>query len=212
VPAPPVPANRDRAAIPSPAQSSLTFTDVTEEFWASPYIEALAARGVVSGLPTGRFEPNRPMTRAEFATQIVSAFEMAPRQERQIFTDVAPEYWANATIQEAVQMGFVTGYPNNTFRPTVMVTRLQVLTALATGLSLPTPNAATSWLEPYQDAAAVPDWAENSVAAAIAADIITPSLIGASQLRPNAPATRAEVATLIHRTLVYMGQIDPIEP
>lgn len=209
VPEPPAPVDGDRSLASQPA-SPQSFTDVPPGFWAQPYIDRLAARGLVSGLPTGQFEPNRPMTRAEFTAQVARAFEMAPQRPGQSFTDIAPDFWATSAIQSAVQMGFVTGYPNREFRPNEIVTRLQVLTALATGLSLTPPNASGLLLATYEDAAAIPDWAEKQVAAAIAAGIIAPSPTGINQLRPNEPATRAEVATLIYNTLVYMGQIEPL--
>ena len=43
------------------------FPDVPEEHWAGAAIEALAAAGVVNGDPSGRFLPNRTVTRAELS-------------------------------------------------------------------------------------------------------------------------------------------------
>lgn len=209
VPEPPAPVDGDRPLASQPP-SPQSFTDVPPGFWAKPYIDRLAAQGLVSGLPTRQFEPSRPMTRAEFTAQVARAFEMPPQRPGQSFTDIAPDFWGTSAIQSAVQMGFVTGYPNREFRPNEIVTRLQVLTALATGLSLTPPNASDALLQPYEDAAAIPDWAKDQVAAAIAAGIIAPSPTGINQLRPDEPATRAEVATLIYNTLAYMGQIAPL--
>jgi nanoRNase/pAp phosphatase (c-di-AMP/oligoRNAs hydrolase) len=86
-----------------------------------------------------------------------------------------------------------------------------VLVALSTGLSLPETNQPEQLIGQYQDAAAVPDWAREQVASAIAAGIISPSATTNDLLRPNAPATRAEVAALIYSALAYMGKVQPLE-
>jgi hypothetical protein len=193
-------------------RAPLSFPDITEGFWAKPYIDALTARGVMSGLPDGSFAPSRPMTRAELATQVANGFAIAPEKPAKAFTDVPVDYWAQATIAEAVQSGFMTGYPEGDFRPTQTVPRLQVWLALAAGLSLPKPTATDTdrLLQQYPDQAEIPAWARDAVAAAIEAGIITAPAAPNNPLRPNEPATRAEVTTIIYRALAYMGKVEPL--
>jgi hypothetical protein len=164
----------------------------------------------MNGLPNGTFDPNRPMTRAELAVQVANGFAIAAQKPARTFPDVPADYWATAPITKAVQTGFMTGYPEGDFRPNQTVPRLQVLLALAAGLSLPAPNTPDPFLQQYQDQTAIPGWARPSVAAVIAADIITTSPRTQNQLRPNDPATRAEVAAIMYRTLVYMGKVEPL--
>jgi hypothetical protein len=210
VPEPLQPENSLAAGLPI-VRPALSFADVPVGFWAKPYIDALTARGVLNGLPGGVFEPNRPMTRAELAAQFANAFEMQPSRVAKTFEDVPDDYWAKSPIQETVMMGFMSGYPADVFTPNETLTRLQVLVAIATGLSLPPASDSAGLLQQYPDQTEVPDWAREKIAAAIAADIIAPAQTSVSPLRPLEPATRAEVATLIYRALVYMGKLEPIE-
>ena len=186
-------------------------SDVADDYWAKPYIDALTARGVLNGLPDGSFAPNRPLTRAELAVQVAQAFEVEPQTASTGFVDVPTDYWAAATINESVALGFMTGYPDRTFQPNQVVPRLQVLVTLATGLSLPKPPGSEALLQGYIDQNAIPTWGRDQVAAAIAASLITPAATADSQLRPGDPATRAEVAALIHSALVYMGKVEPVK-
>ena len=210
VPDPQIPESGSASSLPE-IRPAIAFTDVAADNWAKPYIDALTARGVLNGLPDGSFAPNRPLTRAELATQVAQAFEVAPRTVSPGFTDVSADYWAANTIDEAVELGFMTGYPDRRFQPAQVVPRLQVLVTLATGLSLPQPPDAATRLQGYTDQNTIPAWGRDQVAAAIAAGLITPAATADSQLRPSDPATRAEVAALIHSALVYMGKVEPVE-
>ncbi|MDB9528871.1 S-layer homology domain-containing protein [Oscillatoria sp. CS-180] len=210
VPTPRIPDSENNMALPV-IRAPLTFADVPEGYWAKPYIDALTARGVLNGLPNGTYAPKRPMTRAEFAAQIANAFDIESQTISKTFKDVPEGYWAADTIDEAVTTGFMTGYPENTFQPKKTVPRLEVLTALATGLSLPQATTPSALLQSYSDQAAIPAWAREQVASTVAVDIIRPSsTANDTALRPREPATRAEVAVLIYNALAYMGQVEPI--
>jgi len=193
-----------------PLRSPLAFVDVGENYWAKPYIDALTARGVLTGLPDGTFAPDRPLSRAELATQIANAFAMPPQDSFPSFADLPADYWATETIQAAVAMGFMSGYPDGEFRPTQNVSRLQVLVALAAGLSLPETTVSQQQLQQYADWQTIPPWARQPVGAALEAGIIRPGADTEQRLRPNDPATRAEVATLIYAALVYLGNVEAL--
>ena len=61
------------AGLAAPAFAA-TFTDVPDSHWASSYVEDCAARGVVSGVGEGRFDPNGLVTYAQFAVMVTNAF------------------------------------------------------------------------------------------------------------------------------------------
>lgn len=210
VPEPHVPDSEGITALPV-IRSALSFTDVPEDYWAKPYIDALTARGVLNGLPNGTYAPDRPMTRAELAVQVANAFEIEPVRTKNPFKDVPDTYWGKLAIDEAVSTGFMAGYPDDVFRPSQTVSRLETVVSLATGLSLSQTPSSEKLLEQYLDQSAIPVWAQSKVAAAIAVDILTPSALPKEQLRPQDPATRAEVAVLIYKALAYMGKVQPIE-
>lgn len=68
-------------------------------------------------------------------------------------TDIAG-HWAQSEIQAAVQAGYVSGFPDHTFKPDAPVTRAQFMKMLAVALKLPVPaqQAGEAWYQPDVDA------------------------------------------------------------
>lgn len=130
-------------AVPN-TTANTSFPD-TQNHWAQPFIQALAQRNIVTGYPDNTFRPAQTVDRDEFAAILRKAFDQAP--ERQIasgstYKDVPKGYWASQEIEEAYQMGFMSGYPGGVFRPKQPITKIQVLTSLARNLELPATNVA----------------------------------------------------------------------
>lgn len=50
------------------------FTDVPQNHWASPYVEAMTQKGVVTGVGNGRFNPDGNLSTAEFSVMLTQAF------------------------------------------------------------------------------------------------------------------------------------------
>lgn len=208
----PTPATPIPAPTPSATASTqpITFLDVPDGYWARPFIDALSARGIVNGYAGDYFRPDQPVTRAEFAALVQDAFDQSPGQSTTGFEDVSSDFWAIKAIDRATQAGFLKGYPENVFRPQQQIPRAQVLVALASGLNLATTSAPTQTLQTYQDAAQIPNYALEKVAAATEAGLVVnnpnPQL-----LDPNRAATRAEVTAIIYQALVRAGKTEPIQ-
>jgi len=198
---------------PAQTQSTTTnFPDVSSNYWASPFIQALAQRNVISGFTDGTFKPDQPVTRAQFAAMIQKAFnQTATRQLSQGgFRDVPAGYWAASAIQEAYETGFMSGYPNNLFLPNQQIPKVQAIVALTSGLGLNAGDTTTSVLSTYySDAAQIPAYAVNNVGAATQANLVVnyPEL---KVLNPQVSLTRAEAAALLYQALVRQGQLQPI--
>ncbi|MEH1871039.1 fasciclin domain-containing protein [Nostoc sp.] len=198
---------------PSPT-STVNLTDVSSDYWARPFIQALADNNVIAGFPDGSFRPNQGVTRAEFAALIQKAF---PNQNRvrQLsaggFKDVTAGYWAASAIQNAYETGFLAGYPGNVFRPNEQIPKVQALVAVSNGLGLTANSTGTSsdLSTYYTDASAIPNYAVASVTAATQSNIVVnyPDL---KQLNPQQPLTRAEAAALLYQALAKTGRVQPI--
>ncbi len=184
------------------------FSDV-QNHWARPFIEALAAENVISGFPDGTFKPNAPVTRAQFAAIVRQAFNESKVREARGFSDVPTNYWANTAIKEAYETGFMSGYPNRSFRPGEEIPKVQVLVSLASGLRLSPKNQTTETLKIFRDAAEIPTYAVNPVAAATEESIVV-NYPNVSYLNPNEVATRADVAAFIYQSLVDQGDLQPL--
>jgi len=72
----------------------------------------------------------------------------APAPE-QPFKDVAATHWASDAIRLAVERGYVSGFPNGTFKPDEKVSRAQFFRMLADGLKLPHTLQGEPWYQPY---------------------------------------------------------------
>jgi hypothetical protein len=185
------------------------FSDVSSNYWATPFLEELARQGVIQRYPDGTFQPDKSITRAEFADMLDRAFDQPQQRGTMQFSDVPTGFWATTAIDQAVQMGFMNGYPGNVFRPEQVIPKYQALIALATGLSLQTPQNPTQTLVYYQDANQLPSYTTVKVAAATNAGLVVnyPEL---TRLQPNQDMTRAEAAALIYQALVHTGKVSKV--
>jgi len=102
-------------------------------------------------------------------------------------------HWAEATIQKALEAGFVTGYEDSTFRPNQSINRVEFITLLARALQLSSSNKALD----FQDLKKIPTWSHAFVASALEAGIIKG--YADQTFRPNQQITRAEMAAMIVR-------------
>jgi predicted transcriptional regulator len=194
-------------------QAQPSFSDLDTSYWAWPLLADLAQRNLVAGFPDGTFRPGAAMTRAEFAAQLAQLFDFPPdrslRPALVNYPDLEPGHWAYKSVHKTVTMGFLSGYSEGTFLPDQTVSRIQVIVALADGLTLKSSRAATEALAPYGDRDQVPVWAIRQLVAAIDAGLVV-NYPDVNTLAPNRPASRAEVAAMLHRSLVYTGSLQAI--
>ncbi len=183
-----------------------TFPDLPAQHWAKGFIEPLVQKGWLSGFRDGSFQPDAPMTRAQFAALLVGAFDPAPQRPALRFRDVPDTFWAAAVIQQAYRAQFISGFPDVTFDPNKPLTKLQALLALVSGLNLqavapPTEDAKARSLQFYADRADIPSYAMGAIASATQLGLVfnRPVL---SELRPNRAASRAEVSAMVYQALV----------
>lgn len=175
----------------------------TQGYWGDPYVSELAARSIIGGFPDGTFRPNDNITRAQFAAIAAKALNLPSGGGGANFVDVPAKHWAVNAIAAASNAGLVGGFPDGTFGPEQNLTRAQALVILAKALRN-NPGESPAGLAAYADRAAVPTWAEPSIAKAANARIIV-SFPDSTSIRPNALATRGEVAALMYQTLSSNG-------
>lgn len=181
--------------------NALAFTDI-QDHWARECISQMTPRKLVSGYPDGSFSPNSTITRAEFAVLMLNAFPDAPiKRSGTTFKDVPASHWAHKAIQDAYKRGFFSGYPGGVFQPNQPIVRSQAIGVLAGAANYTIPPNPEGVLRQYfEDAAQIPDYAKNAIAAA-AINTLVVNYPKVKQLRPNQNATRGEVAALLCRAL-----------
>jgi hypothetical protein len=168
----------------------------------------MAAKGLLSGMIENQFQPDALITRAQYAALVQKVFALTSRRAPVTFSDVAENNWAKGAINQAVQGGFLSGYPDGTFRPGASITRMEVLLSLASGLDLALPPNQDA-LQVYGDRTTIPPWAAPALAATTETGLVVlyPDV---NQLNPNQPATRSEVAAMMYEVLVHRGDAEPI--
>lgn len=197
----------EEAVTPPP----LDISDVPETHWAYPFIQDMYEQGYLPDFPSGQFEPDKALTRAELAALLNRAFAADPAEQAPLnFTDVETSYWAADAIDQVVERGFMSGYPDNSFRPDQQVPRYEVLVSLASGLNLALPANSEPLLQPLGNLAELPGWAQGKVAAA-AENRLVVNYPEPNQLKPAQTATRAEIVAMIHQAMVLEGKLDPVE-
>lgn len=104
------------------------FSDVSDGQWHNKAISTMAKLGIVKGRRTDRFDPDASITRAEFAA-ICARFNTKPVENSGSFSDISG-HWAENEIERAAAFGWISGYPDGTFRPDARITRAEAMTMI----------------------------------------------------------------------------------
>ena len=179
-----------------------TFADISSHA-ARPSIEALAARGIISGKSEKAFEPDATMTRAEFAAIIVKGLGL-PEKATDVFTDVPANSWYAGAVGSAYSYGIVTGTTPTTFNPTGSITREEAATMVARAAKLAgmetslTDSEVRDILAQFVDYTTSSGWARPSLAFCYQESILSQEDIN---IRPKVAIKRYEVAEMLFRML-----------
>ena len=119
------------------------FRDVASGSWYNTYVATLNNAGVITDSSNGYFRPNEAITRAELAAMLAKFSETTSAAN--YFNDVSAKYWAANAIAICAKLGWITGYPDGTFRPDRNVTRAELMAMInrATGRA---PKSADAFL------------------------------------------------------------------
>ena len=104
------------------------FSDVSDGQWHNKAISTMAKLGIVKGRRADRFDPDASITRAEFAA-ICARFSTRSVENSSSFSDISG-HWAENEIERAAAFGWISGYPDGTFRPDARITRAEAMTMI----------------------------------------------------------------------------------
>lgn len=104
------------------------FSDVSDGQWHNKAISTMAKLGIVKGRRADSFAPDASITRAEFAA-ICARFNTKPVENSSSFSDISG-HWAENEIERAAAFGWISGYPDGTFRPDARITRAEAMTMI----------------------------------------------------------------------------------
>ena len=104
------------------------FSDVSDGQWHNKAVSTMAKLGIVKGRRADSFDPDASITRAEFAA-ICARFSTRPVENSGSFSDISG-HWAENEIERAAAFGWISGYPDGTFRPDARITRAEAMTMI----------------------------------------------------------------------------------
>jgi len=110
-----------------------SFADVPADQWFAKYIGFCEGKGLLKSY-SGNFEPNKAITRAEFAELVYLTNLAEDKGINASFTDVAQDHPKYASIMAAAKAGLINGYDNGngtfSFKPDNTITRAEVVTVI----------------------------------------------------------------------------------
>ncbi|WP_246067430.1 S-layer homology domain-containing protein [Paenibacillus koleovorans] len=187
-----------------------SFIDVNSH-WSQQYVELLAGKLIIDGVTDTLFEPDRNITRAEFAALLVRSLGLATTAGDDSFKDVEAGEWYAGVVDAAVKAKLVEGYEDGTFRPNNQITREELAAMVVRAMKYAgvevTVDAAkqAQLLSAWSDANQIV-WGHKEVAIAIEAGLVNG--MTDTTLGTKLNATRAQCAAMLERFLKKADFID----
>ena len=182
------------------------YADLPKDHWAYKQIQILTDFNVVVGYPDGNYRPDQNVTRAEFATMVVKAFDQqnADIKKPAKFTDVSEKDWFYGMVQRAVMFDLLKGYPDGHFDPYGTVSRGHAISTIVNALTTETISnqKAVEILEnSYSDYKEIPDWLIIAAGKAEILGMVVKAPGEENYINANRAATRAELAAFLVKML-----------
>ncbi|SFH69467.1 S-layer homology domain-containing protein [Tindallia magadiensis] len=182
-------------SMPEEAVSSSPFKDL-KDHPAQEAVKRLNEAGIISGTQSGRYEPDRPMTREELAVVFEKAFDLDSHQKEAYLPKDWEKVseWAQEPLETVIAHRIMTEYGDGTVRPKKHATREQVLVMVTKALELELEAVANE--DPnFADADRVSEWAVPAVNKLVEKEMIPAS--EELKLFPDRAVTRGELAILL---------------
>ncbi|XID96006.1 glycosyl hydrolase 53 family protein [Paenibacillaceae bacterium WGS1546] len=189
----------DRPGAYAALQLRRPFVDVTPGHWAFDAVDRLSARLYVEGTGGERFEPDRAVTRAEFAAMLARALKLQPTSARPPFEDVSDEAWYAEPLSAAYSAGIVSGRGDGRFEPSARVSRQELAVMAMRAYRHLNGSDSAAAAVPFADESQIAEWAAEDVREARALQLVRGRSGG--RFAPEEGATRAEAAQLLDNML-----------
>lgn len=183
------------AEVDTPVET-LPFSDISSH-WAKEYIVLLQSMNVVNGNTNGTYEPDRDISRCEFASIAIRAIGAVKTDYRGEFADVTNDDWFANDLQTAVDLGIIS--KDTAFRPNEKITRQEmakILTQCAKYLKIAELEAKSL---DFNDSHTISSWAAEYIEYVVSNNLMNGK--DGKLFDPMGKATRAETATVFARLI-----------
>ncbi|MFZ5648477.1 MAG: S-layer homology domain-containing protein, partial [Bacillota bacterium] len=112
----------------------VNFTDVDSTKWFAGEVSKARAAGYISGYEDGTFRPENQISRQEAASMLAGILKSVTSENTgalSAFKDAGSiPQWSRGSVAAVVARGFMSGYPDQTYRPDKPITRAEALSTL----------------------------------------------------------------------------------
>lgn len=180
---------------PEKPTGSKGFSDIEDVSWAAGAINALAAKGIVSGRGNNMFAPKDNITREEFVKMCVVLFKIPTGNDISLnFADVNSESWYYPYIKTAYGAGVIKGTSETSFGVGSYITRQDA--AVIINNCMEKFNLKPGDAEAFADWESISDYAKDAVMNMRKSNIISGYEDGS--FLPKNNITRAEAAKMLY--------------
>ena len=177
------------------------FVDVPAGSYYEDAVNWAVENWITEGTDDTHFSPDSPCTRAQAVTFLWRAAGCpAPSSYTMPFADVKSGSYYETAVLWALENGIVSGTSETTFEPDAVCTRAQIVCFLFRYKAANGMDAVTlaELLGGFADSAEIPAYARPALNWALSANVLQGS---GTKLLPNEACTRAQIVTLLYRTI-----------
>lgn len=182
--------------------TSKNFNDVSRNDWFHSAADFVTSRGLFQGMDAVTFAPNATMSRAMIVT-VLHNLEDNPDYGRYNYLTDAQDTWYATAATWATYNGYISGYPDLTFRGDENITREQLAVILYRYAGYPDAyDFVNTPIYDYYDYESISSYAWEAMYWAVNSGVLYTS--GGNHLAPQQYATRAEVAQTFQNLVEYL--------
>jgi hypothetical protein len=179
----------------------VAFDDVKASAWYADAVTFLAARNITGGITETTFGPNETLTRGQFITLLMRAYNLQPDDNsNDNFSDAGDTYYTEY-LAAAKRLGISGGVGDNKFAPEQAVTRQQMFTLLYNALKvidqLPEGDSKKT-LTDFTDSGSIDSYAKNAMTYFVKSGAVSGTN---GKLLPEETTTRGEMAQVLYNLL-----------
>lgn len=185
--------------------NKVSYEDVPKGAWYEKAVSFIAARGITKGTGEGIFSPVGNLTRAQFITMLMRAYDIKPDADPEDNFSDAGNTWYTGYLASAKRLGISQGVGNNMFAPVKDITRQEMFTLLYNTLKVikqlpkikesdkPIPS-----IFDFADKEQIAPWAKEAMTFLVRNGTVKGS---DGKLKPMSTSTRAEMAQVLYNLL-----------
>lgn len=182
-------------SVQAPVEAAKVFPDVKTDSTHYGPIHALAAEDILSGFPDGLYRPNEGVTRGQAAKILAGVLQLnttnVPNPQ---FKDVPRTHQYYGAIAALANAGIISGFEDDTYRPSATITRGHMAKIIVEGLQL----QANGQVSNFTDVPTNHQY-KAYVDALFANGITKGQPDGSNVYGVGKPVTRGQIATFIAR-------------